>query len=158
MGELPQRRLTGIDPCRPLAELQQKAWSEISPTLINEYYLKTLRVIANMKIDNIRTLVNFRLDSVTLKAFDDACKLSGSTRTAVLRRLIRAFTAKTAGSIPKQIVQERKVYKTLRTAVERAERRKRALEPESAGSAFRHRPRKGFAEFIANHPVLPEPS
>ena len=111
-----------------------------------------------MKISNIRTLVNFRLDSVTLKAFDDACSLSGSTRTAVLRRLIRAFTAKTAGSIPKQIVQERKVYKTLRTAVERAERRKRTLEPETAGSAFRHRPRKGFAEFIAGDPIVAERS
>ena len=109
-----------------------------------------------MKPNNIRTLVNFRLDNASLKAFDDACVLSGSTRTAVLGTIIREFTARAAGTIPKQITEERKVYKTLRAAVERAEQRKRALEPKTAGSPFRRRSRKSFAEFLADDPEAGE--
>lgn len=101
-----------------------------------------------------KTLVNFRTDTIGLDAFDDACRLSGYTRTLVLNQLMRDFTTKAAGSIPKQIAEERRLYKTLRAAVERAEQRKRALEPKTARSTFRHRPRKGFAEFIADDPIV----
>ena len=106
-----------------------------------------------MKSNNIRTLVNFRLDYVTLKAFDDACRLSSSTRTAVLGKLIREFTAKAADTIPKQVTENEKVYKTLRAAVRRSEQRKRAVEPKRPQSTADRLPRKSFAEFLIDHPI-----
>ena len=107
-----------------------------------------------MKANNIRTLVNFRLDYATLKAFDDACALSGSTRTAILGTLIREFTAKAADTIPEQMTEQRRVYTTLRAAVRRAEQRKRVVEPKPAQSALRHRPTKSFTEFLIDDPIV----
>ena len=107
-----------------------------------------------MNTTNTRTLVNFRTDTIGLDAFDDACRLSGFTRTLVLNRMMRDFTAKAAGSIPKRIAEEQRVYKSLRAAVERSQQRKRALDTKIVQSALRQRPRKGFAEFIADDPIF----
>ena len=107
-----------------------------------------------MKDNNLRTLVNFRLEIATLKAFDDACRLTDSSRTAILGALVREFTATAASSFPSQIRESRRVHKTLRAAVERAEQRTRALEPKTAGSTFTNRPRKSFAAFIADDPII----
>ena len=106
-----------------------------------------------MKANNIRTLVNFRLDNVTLEAFDNACTLSGSTRTGILGKLIREFTAKAADTIPKQVTENQKVYKTLRAAIRRAEQRKRAVEPKRPQPTADRLPRKSFTEFLIDHPI-----
>ena len=106
-----------------------------------------------MKSKEIKNLVNFRLENVALRAFDDACTLSGSTRTAVLGKLIREFTAKAAGTIPKRIAEQKRSFKALRAAVERAHNRERADDPKSGLSALRARPLKRFAEFIADDPI-----
>ena len=107
-----------------------------------------------MTNDNQKTLVNFRIESIALSAFDDACRLSGSTRTQILNRLIRSYTAEAAITMPKQIAEEQRSFKALRAAVQRAHERHRADERKSGQSTLRARSMKGFAEFIANDPIV----
>lgn len=107
-----------------------------------------------MHIDAAKPLVNFRVSLGTLNAFDDACRLAGSSRTDILTRLMKAYTEISAQSLPKQLAEERRSFKTLRAAVERASIKKRALEQQTGQSAFRGRPRKSFTEFLAADPFL----
>ena len=107
-----------------------------------------------MRITGTRTLVNFRADTDVLKAFDNACSLASRTRTQTLNDLMRGFTVKAASKMPKQIAEEKRSYKALRAAVERAYERHRADGSKSGQSPFRTRPRKGFAEFIADDPIV----
>jgi len=104
--------------------------------------------------DTTKTLVNFRIFQAYLKPFDDACRLSGLTRTQVLNRMIRDFTATAAATIPNRIAEERRFGKTLKAAVERAIDRKRALTPATGGSAFKSQERRKFSEFLAADPIL----
>lgn len=104
--------------------------------------------------DNHKTLVNFRAYEASLHAFDDACYLSGKTRTQVLNELMRDFTAETASIIPARIAEEQRSGNTLRAAVERAYDDLRVSPPKSSQSTLRSRSRLKFSEFIAGDPVV----
>lgn len=107
-----------------------------------------------MSSEIIKTLVNFRIESIAIHAFDNACRLSGQTRTQVLNDVIRDFTVKAADLLPKQIAEERRSFKALKNAVERAYVQKRALALKDDQSPVRPRPMKSFAQFIANDPIV----
>ena len=47
----------------------------------------------------LKTLVNFRVDASVLSAFDNACYLTGSNRTQILRQLISTFTAEAGATL-----------------------------------------------------------
>jgi len=104
--------------------------------------------------DNTKTLVNFRTTETSLTAFDDACVLSGKTRTQVLIELMRDFTNKCASIIPAQIAEDQRSGKALRAAVERAYDDLRVPQPKSSESTLRSRQRLKFTEFIADDPVV----
>ena len=101
-----------------------------------------------MEITKPKTLVNFKASEASLRAFDDACYLSGSTRTQILNKLIIAFTANAAATMPRQISEQHRFGKTLRAAVKRSNERKRALTQHNADSAVRTVPRKKFSAFL----------
>lgn len=84
-----------------------------------------------METTYTKTLVNFRVEINSLKAFDSACTLSSQTRTQILNQLIRDYTAKAAIAMPKQIAEEQRSLKTLRAAVERAYGRRPATSSKS---------------------------
>lgn len=101
-----------------------------------------------------KTLVNFRALGSALTAFDDACCLSGKTRTQVLIELMRNFTNECASTIPAQIAEEQRSGKALRAAVERAYDDLRVSRPKSPESPLRGRHRLKFTEFIGDDPQL----
>ncbi len=107
-----------------------------------------------MQTKDTKTLVNFRAPSDALSAFDDACRLSGSTRTYVLNALMLRFTEYAAVKIPKQIAEQRGFGKTLRAAVERSSGQRLALAQQNGQSALRRHPRRSFTEFLADDPLL----
>ena len=101
-----------------------------------------------MKPKDEKTLVNFRVASEPLNAFDDACRLAGSTRTDILVRLLKSYTEVSADQLPKKLAEERRSFKTLKSAVRSAERRRRALTPLKPFSALRARPRQSLTSFL----------
>lgn len=100
-----------------------------------------------MEIAKPKTLVNFKASEASLRAFDDACYLSGSTRTQILNKLMVAFTSETASTMPKQISEQRRKARTLRTAVKRSFERKRALAHQNTRSPVRTVPLKDKPRF-----------
>lgn len=104
--------------------------------------------------DNTKTLVNFRINDTSLLAFDDACVLSGKTRTQVLIELMRDFTNECAAIIPARIAEDQRSGSALRIAVERLYDDLRVPQPKPAGSTLRSRQRLKFTEFIADDPVV----
>lgn len=100
-----------------------------------------------------KLLVNFRVESYTLRAFDNACYLTGSNRTQILRQLISSFTAEAGAILPKQISEQRGFEKALKNAVRRSLEKKRALAQPDAGSAVRTVPRQDFAGFVRSKPI-----
>lgn len=100
-----------------------------------------------------KPLVNFRVSLVLINAFDDACRLAGSTRTDILIRLMKSYIEVSADQLPKQLAEERQSIKTLKNAVRRVEQRRRASAHQKAGSPLRAVPKPSFTGIRASVPV-----
>lgn len=105
----------------------------------------------------LKTLVNFRIDASVLSAFDNACYLTGSNRTQILRQLISTFTAEAGATLPKQISEQKSFEKALKNAVRRSLEKKRALAPPNTETTLRTVPRRSFTEFINQKPAALKP-
>ena len=105
----------------------------------------------------LKTLVNFRVDASVLSAFDNACYLTGSNRTQILRQLISTFTAEAGATLPKRISEQKSFEKALKNAVRRSLEKKRALTPPNTETTLRTVPRRSFTEFINQKPAAVKP-
>jgi hypothetical protein len=104
-------------------------------------------------MENQISLVNFRINRTTLKPFDDACRLSGLTRTQVLTSLTRGYAAKAATSIPEQLAESERVGTVLKNALEGASNRKRAMIPVDDEATFSGREIRNFSGFVTPGPI-----
>lgn len=106
-----------------------------------------------MELETEKKLVNFRVSDRRLRPFDQACRLSGVTRTQALNEMIISFTLATAALMPQKLTEERLSVRALKTAVRGLNQKKQPMEPADVGSGLRGRLKRRFSDFLADEPI-----
>ena len=106
-----------------------------------------------MELETDKKLVNFRISDRRLRPFDQACRLSGVTRTQALNEMIINFTSVTAASMPQKLTEERRSVRAIKNAVERLNQKTRPMEPADVGSGLRGRLKRRFSDFLVDDPI-----